>query len=313
MKIVTVRRISQGFFFALFVWFAFVSSVGKEIWQMRNWPVNWFLQLDPLVAAGTMLTTHTLYWPLLWALAVVVLTILVGRFFCGWLCPFGTIHHFTGYLAHRKKKLPEKLHLNKYRKAQRIKYYVLAFMLGTMILQPLGVGLYTGLLDPIPLVTRSFNLALMPVVSGGQRFYESAWLIFGIFAAAVLLNLFISRFYCRFVCPLGAMFGIFDRFAIWRIGKKADKCSDCKLCEKACEGGCAPAGKIKIAECVLCFNCRQGCVHDLIAYQFNKSQAGEITGTSVSRRGFMLSVAGGVMAVPAVRLRANWQATGTAA
>lgn len=317
MKIVTVRRISQGFFLAFFLWFAFVSSVGAELWQLRKWPVNWFLQLDPLVAAGTMLTSHGLYWPLLWALAVVVLTILLGRFFCGWVCPFGTIHHFTGYLAHRKKPLAQKLELNKYRQWQKIKYFVLAFFAGAMIFQPLGVGLYTGLLDPIPLVTRTFNLALMPVldkpigvISAGQRFYVGAWLIFGIFAAAVLLNLLVPRFYCRFICPLGAMFGILDRFAIWRIGKRANKCPDCRICEKACEGGCQPAGKIRIAECVLCFNCRQDCVHDLIRYQVAKSKAGEVTGTSVSRRGFMLSIAGGVLAVPAVRLSGqlagNW-------
>ena len=64
MKIVQTRRISQAFFFSIFVWFCVVSTVGDKFWQLRGWPVNWFLQLDPLVAIGTVLTTYTLYWPL---------------------------------------------------------------------------------------------------------------------------------------------------------------------------------------------------------------------------------------------------------
>ncbi len=109
MKIVTVRKISQAFFFALFIWFCIVSTVGDKFWQVRSWPVNWFLQLDPLVAIGTILTEHSLYWPLLWALATVILTIIFGRFFCSWVCPFGSLHHFVGFLANRKKTAAQKI------------------------------------------------------------------------------------------------------------------------------------------------------------------------------------------------------------
>ena len=100
----------------------------------------------------------------------------------------------------------------------------------------------------------------------------------------------------------GALFGILGRFAIWRIGKNQSQCSNCKLCERACEGGCEPAGQIRISECVLCFNCREDCHDEIISYQTSKSLAGEITEPDISRRGFVLSLAGGVLAVPAVRL-----------
>jgi polyferredoxin len=103
MKIVQTRRISQVFFFSLFVWFCIVSTVGEKFWQLRGWPVNWFLQLDPLVAFGTILTTHTLYRALLWALVTVILTMVFGRFFCSWLCPFGSLHHFVGFLGNQRK------------------------------------------------------------------------------------------------------------------------------------------------------------------------------------------------------------------
>jgi len=308
MRITTVRRISQIFFFGLFVWFCIVTTIGERFWQIRNWPVNWFLQLDPLVALGTVLSTQKFYWSLHCALGTIVLTIIFGRYFCGWLCPFGSIHHFVGYLGNLNKKVADRIRLNRYRKAQCIKYFILVFLLGMAAFPSLASSLQTGLLDPIPLVTRSVNLVLLPILdrssyltSVGTRYYELGWLILAVFAVAVLSNLVIPRFYCRFVCPLGAFFGVISRFSIWRIGRNKPKCIDCKLCEKACEGGCEPSGSIKIAECVLCFNCRQDCVHDMISYQTVPSLAGEVQ-ADVSRRGFVLSLASGVLAVPAIRL-----------
>ena len=317
MKIITTRRISQVFFFSIFVWFCIVGTVGQKWWQLRGWPINWFLQLDPLVAIGTILTTHTFYRPLLWALATIILTIVLGRFFCSWVCPFGSLHHFAGFLGNRRKSAAQKIQLNKYRRAQCIKYFVLVLFLSMAAFPSLAATLQTGLLDPIPLITRSFNLVLLPIadspvsfVSIAQRFYEGAWLILAVFLTAVFLNLLIPRFYCRFICPLGALFAIFSRFAIWRIGKREKECIDCKLCEKACEGGCGPAGNIRISECVLCFNCRQDCKDELIGYQTQSSLAGEVTNPDISRRGFVLSLAGGIFAVPAVRLSGklagNW-------
>ena len=304
----------------MFVWFCVVSTVGEKFWQLRGWPVNWFLQLDPLVAIATALTTHTLYWPLLWALATIILTIVFGRFFCGWVCPFGSLHHFVGYLGNRRKKTAQKIRLNKYRKAQCIKYFILLIFLFMAAFPSLAATLQTGLLDPIPLVTRSFNLLLLPIVdraanlvSVTDRFYEGAWLILAIFLTAILLNLVIPRFYCRFVCPLGALFAIISRFAIWRIGKMQSECSNCKLCDRACEGACEPSGSIRISECVLCFNCLDDCRDELLAYQTRPSLAGEITNPDVSRRGFVLSLASGIFAVPALRLSnklgSNWQHT----
>ena len=317
MKIVQARRISQVFFFSLFAWFCIVATVGDRFWQLRGWPIDWFLQLDPLVAFGTTLSTHTLYWPLLWALATIILTIIVGRFFCGWVCPLGSLHHFVGFLARRNKKTPQKIELNRYRKAQSIKYFILVVFLAMAAFPSMAATLQTGLLDPISLITRSFNLVLVPIadksanlICGPQRFYEGAWLVFMIFLTAVLLNLAIPRFYCRFLCPLGALFGVIDRLAIWRIGKKQDECINCRLCERDCEGGCEPAGNIRISECVLCFNCLDGCKHEVIGYQTRLSAAGEITNPDISRRGFALSLVSSLFAVGAVRLSnelgSNW-------
>ena len=129
MTIVAVRRISQCFFLVLFLWFCAVTTLGDQWWQLRGWPVNWFIQLDPLVGLATLLTTYKIYAGLIWGLATAALTIILGRFFCAWVCPFGSIHHFTGWLSHRNKTTAEKVNINRYRKAQSIKYWLLAFLL----------------------------------------------------------------------------------------------------------------------------------------------------------------------------------------
>jgi polyferredoxin len=377
MKIVTVRRIAQIFFFALFAWLCVVTTVGDRWWQLRGWPVNWLLQLDPLVALGTLLTTKSIYAGLLWALATVVLTILLGRFFCGWVCPFGAMHQFIGWLGRRRKKHAERVAMNQYRRGQVIKYYILIAMLaaasggllaellrwprekpviGLLVLAAslvlvlwfatrkavngwkqttewfvglLFIGtalgflvrpealvassLQTGLLDPIPLIHRSMNLVILTAFDGvatASRFYVAAWSITAVFFAALLLNLWIPRFYCRFVCPLGALFGVLARWTPWRIGKRQGECLGCELCENNCEGACDPFGKIHSHECLLCMNCLGACRQAQMVYGPQRSAAGEVPSPGLTRRGFLTAAVSGLAAVPAVRLAGalnqNW-------
>jgi polyferredoxin len=381
MRIQTVRRISQVFFVLLFLWFCIVSSLGEKWWQLRGWPVNWLLQLDPLIALGTMLTTRVLYAGLLWALVTVVLTILLGRFFCGWICPFGSLHHLVGFLGRRRKPHTDRVRVNQYHQGQSIKYYLLIFLLTAaagssiahlvrvaqgwsavvwivaiagltfiavvailkliasprkavaVLLMVVGVwiglslflpvdrmvvtSLQIGLLDPIALVYRSVNLVLLPVVDAGvhglsatQRYYEGAWLVGTIFLAAVFLNLRIPRFYCRFICPLGALLGVLGRFALWRIGKAKEECSNCELCDAECEGACQPSGRMRISECVLCMNCLSSCRDGLVGYRTSPSASGEVISPDVSRRGFLIALISGAAAIPVLRLSGrvgpNW-------
>src|ERR1700721_734292 len=94
MKLRTARRISQVFFFSLFLFFVFVS----DLRYYKGYPISLFLELDPLVATATAITTHTIYKGLLWSLLLLVPSILLGRIFCNWICPYGILHHFTGWL-----------------------------------------------------------------------------------------------------------------------------------------------------------------------------------------------------------------------
>ena len=384
MRIVIVRRISQVFFFMLFCWFCVVSSLGTGWMQLSGWPVSWFLELDPLNALGTVLTTGTLYSGLAWALVTLAGTFLLGRFFCGWVCPFGAIHHFVGFLGRLGKGMPEKTAVNRYRSGQSVKYYILFALLtgasaalaasavrsvaggrtglfilaGTAVVlgvaaaagafgksgkpgltgwsgesrksagilpvlfgawaavaffcsadRMIAASLQTGLLDPIPLVYRSVNLFLLPLADStaqqifiGRRFYDGAWTIAAFFLALVLLNLKVPRFYCRFVCPLGALFGLLGRTALWRIGRREEGCTHCSLCEANCEGACEPSGSVRIPECVLCMNCLDDCRQGSIVYSTARSEAGEVAVPDLSRRGVIITLASGVVAVPMMRL-----------
>lgn len=379
MSIVNIRRITQLFFFVLFLWFCIVTTIGDRLWQLRGWPVNWLLELDPLVALGTVITTKRLYAGLLWSLLTVVLTIFLGRVFCGWICPLGSIQQFVGWLARRKRRHAEKVALNKYRRLQVTKYYLLigllsaaaASLVNELLVLPgrntglwLGVvavclvgltlvavrklvgntkrafgwfialvlawafvglvwrpanvlvgSLQTGLLDPIPLVYRSVNLVLLPLVGGvppSQRFYTGAWIIGAVFLSAVFLTVLVPRFYCRFICPLGALFGLLVRWTPLRIGKQTSQCTTCGLCETDCEGGCEPAGKIRLSECVLCMNCLKRCSQQQLVYGTDRSAAGEVDSAEVNRRGFLVAAVSGVASVPAMRLSGltarNWPA-----
>jgi polyferredoxin len=314
MRIVTARRISQVFFFALLIWFCAAATLGERWWQLRGWPVNWLIELDPLAGIGTLLATGTVYAGLLWGLFTIGLTLAFGRVFCGWICPFGAMHQFIGWLGRRSRNTAAQLALNRPHPAQTVKYYILVFMLAAGLLLPGGSAssgsLQTGLLDPLPLIHRSVNLLLMPLAdrlgwgpSPMPRFYEGAWLIGAVFFSALLLNLKRPRFYCRFVCPLGALLGLLSRWSIWRIGRLEEACTGCSLCEKNCEGACAPTDKIRVSECVMCVNCMADCRHDAIAYQAKASAAGELPlPPDLSRRGFIAAAVTGLLAAPVTRV-----------
>jgi len=325
MKIVNIRRISQVFFLLLFLWLCVVSTVGTAWWQLRGWPVNFFVNIDPLTAIGVLLATGVVYAGLALSLVTIVLTFLFGRFFCGWVCPFGTLHQAVGYLGRTRQSLMARLKKNSYRPAQRIKYYILFFILAAALAGLISTSaapekttpfsrlvagsLQSGLLDPISLMQRSVNLVLLPItdrlgqdLSPTPRFYTGAGIIGFIFLGALLLNLVIPRFYCRFLCPLGALLGIFSRFPLWRISKTRETCSMCMQCEMDCEGACEPAGKIRTPECVLCMNCLNICDEEVITYGIARSAGGDHPAPDVTRRGILISIASGLFAIPMIRL-----------
>lgn len=322
MKIVTTRRLSQLFFFLLCVWLCFVTVLGEAWWQLRGWPINFFMNLNPLNGLITWITTGRIYAGLLWGCLTLILTILLGRFFCGWVCPFGTLQQMVGYIAHRGKKVTEKTRLNAYHPLQSIKYLLLFFFLvsaaGHLIFPHVYVrSIHSGLLDPICLITRGINLAvtpalqaLMPQLPLSKRIYPQTDTVALLFFIAITGVVFIPRVYCRYICPLGALLGLCSRYSLWRIGKKDEGCNHCRMCDVACEGACAPSDKIRLSECILCMNCVDRCPKDLVGYRTGTSVDGEHVLPDISRRSFLISVTSGAVSVPVLYTSsvtgANW-------
>ena len=96
----TIRLVYQLFFLILFVFLGFVAQPA----YLGYWPVSLFFQFDPLVGLSTTLSSRTLHYGLIWGLVVLILTILLGRVWCNWVCPLGTIHHFYSWLSTRKNQ-----------------------------------------------------------------------------------------------------------------------------------------------------------------------------------------------------------------
>lgn len=339
-----LRRVSQVVFFLIFFWLIlkttfevdFTPGASSEI--TLPYPVSIALELDPLAALMTLLASGTLYAGLLWSLLILLPTIFMGRFFCGWMCPLGSLNHWISAArsergSRRGKRLLES---NRYKPYQRIKYYVLFFLLGAALLG----SLQAGLLDPLPLLARSIGTAVLPALHTGaaavtswaagtgigpleaaaqgaygllamfvlpfrQAHFHGVLLIGVIFVTILLLNRVFTRFWCRGICPLGALLGVSSRFAIFGLQKNEVACNSCNRCLLACQGADNPdvGSRWRQAECHVCLNCQAACPEGALQFKFFPTQEDTRTnpaGSSrvdVSRRKILASLAGGVAAV----------------
>lgn len=289
MKLRTARRISQGFFFSLFLFFVGVS----DLRYLKGYPVSLFLELDPLVAFATAITTHTIYKGLLWSLVLLIPTILLGRIFCNWICPYGILHHFIGWLL-GKGRAEERIRIqsNRYRKLYQTKYVILTAMLVAALFGSVQIGL----LDPICLLHRSFTTAVLPIINltvpssiyVRQYYHVGAWVIGFMLLFLVGMNVVIPRFFCRVLCPLGAFLGTVASASLWRIERNPSKCVDCDLCVKNCEGASDPHTQLRKSECFVCFNCIEDCPEDAISFKFMPPLQHEISTPAVPARRALL-------------------------
>ncbi len=355
---VKVRRAYEALFLGLFLFFLFIT----DLRYLKGWPVSLFLEATPLVAVATVLTTHTIYRNLVWGLVIIAITMMLGRVWCNWMCPFGILHHFFGWIGNRRNT-KQMIEVNRYRKIYAIKYYILAAMIAmaslwiipTVIDAPgqiwgayqgaelrqtgfsrviaaveTGIArsaeehkrtnstLQIGLLDPIALTVRSMTTSVLPSVHKATesvytepREYWQAWIVGLIFIGFLVANWWIPRFFCRVVCPLGALLGIFSKFALWRIDRDPVRCTDCDLCLKSCEGASDPQGDLRKSECFVCLNCIDDCPHDALSFRFLPRKASEVAYPAVGRRELLLSGLFGLLFFPMTRLsggvRKNFQ------
>ena len=340
-KLVWARRATQALCVLVFLWLlaatAFPGDFRTVTERVRlRRPVEIFFELDPLVALLTLLSRHAVYRGLLLSLIVVGLTVVFGRVFCGWICPFGTLHQAIGWLfPSRYGKGGRRIAQNKTHPVrQRVKLYLLFAALGAAVLGS-AVG---GLLDPLSVLVRGVALALLPatqylffavgdlagatgsrVVRGAsgavgdlltrvlwpphQLEVHAGWVIGVLFLALLVLNRFVPRFWCRVLCPLGALLGLLSRFSLFGMRKEHARCTDCNLCLLHCQGADSPQGGVpwRQHECHLCLNCEAACPEGVIHFGLLPERGDTKTRPDLERRTALGSVAAGALLVPLLR------------
>ncbi len=304
-RITSIRIIIQVVLCALFVTFTVTTTFANldRFPGLRLW-VGKLLEIDPLVSVATAITTHTVYRGLLWSLLVLIPTLFVGRFFCNWVCPLGTLHQFVGWLF-RRVKPSDTVEANRYGRGQQVKYFILLALLAAALMGSLQIGL----LDPIALVFRSFTTAILPAanmssqaVFGDCRIHQGAWLIGFVIFGLLAMNLVVPRFFCRVLCPLGALLGVLSRFAWWRIERDPITCNDCNRCLINCEGACDPQGALRKSECFVCLNCIEDCPEGALSFAFLPPRQHEVTGPDLPRRKLIFAAVAGALFFPFVRV-----------
>lgn len=315
-----LRRISQGLFLLAFI-FLFLQTESKGRDEL-GYPVKIFLDFDPLVFITTLFSSHTVAKAFYFSIITIIVTVILGRVFCGWICPLGTLNNITGYFKKSKDKV---------RNLHKLKYYILIFL----IVSSLFTLQVVGIMDPLSLLIRSLSVSIYPVfnsatnaffnslysldikfisavsepvysglkktvLSFGQPLYNQSLLIGIIFMIILGLNFFERRFWCKYLCPLGALLGLLSRFAFLK-RSVSEGCTSCGVCADKCQGSAMPDKKNewKNTECYYCFDCDDVCPQNAVSFGFSAKKS--TAKLDLGRRRVIISALAGVVAVPFLR------------
>lgn len=194
---------------------------------------------------------------------------LLGRFVCGWLCPFGLVQDLLHKIPFFKK-------ITTFRGDRALRYLKYVILLVFVILLPLF------LLDDYGTSTPFFCKCICPsgMLFGGiplatvsESIRESAGWLFTykgiILAVTVLLSVIIYRPFCKYICPLGAVYALFNKVSVLRIRNNEEKCIDCKKCEKVCKMNINVLTDLNSPECIRCGLCVRNCPSGSLSMKFS--------------------------------------------
>ncbi len=183
----------------------------------------------------------------------------LGRFICGWLCPFGWVQDLLYKIPLFKKKKNMPGH-------KKLRWLPLAILIGFVLALPMLVTGVTGMGDPwfckyicpsgllfggIPLtaVNEGLRAAIGPLFQ-----WKSLILL-----AVVLLSIKYSRPFCKYVCPLGAIYGCFNPISLYRLKVDESACVHCGKCQKTCPADIPVWEQPNGMDCIRCGKCRDAC------------------------------------------------------
>ncbi|MFV1985017.1 MAG: 4Fe-4S binding protein, partial [Thiohalomonadales bacterium] len=212
---------------------------------------------DPLAVVAQTAASQSFYWPfILTALIPLILTLLFGRIYCGWICPATLIYELNDNLAAWFRKAGLSISLRKM--DRRIKYIVLGF--GILLSMYLGAVM--------------FGSVYPPAIIGREIYYTIALGGFGFGAIFFLITLLfdlliIRRGFCRYICPGGALYSILGRYRLLRIKRNVATCNDCAKCNVVCQFGLDPLQDDFGMECNNCTACIAVCPTDALKFTVN--------------------------------------------
>ena len=280
-----IRRISQGLALILVLYLALSHQwYGVE----KAAPIDAYCPFGGVETALTLIFTgafvQRVYWSaVILALVTVVKVIVYGRAFCGFICPFGALQEGLRWIGRKiglKKdyELPPKA--DKY--LRHLKYLIL---LAVIYLSFTGKILGFRAFDPY--------VALMHF---GQETGElSIGLI--VLAAVVIAALFAKNFWCRYLCPLGAFYGLFNGLKMFRINRDKSKCIICGACNRVCPHGIDVQHQetIKDADCVSCLECVANCPVKCLNVSVGRKEVKDKTKFALAAIGMFVLLIGGSM------------------
>lgn len=188
----------------------------------------------------------------------------LGRFVCGWLCPFGLFQDLLYKIPFVKKI--NKFYMDKY--LNYLKYLILVIF---VIILPLTVLDIVGQGSPwfcTYICPSGTLLAGIPLVSTRKELYEATGFLFkwkiSILMVLSLLSIVIYRPFCRYICPLGVIYGFFNRIAFLRYKIDEKKCINCKKCNDVCKLNINVIANPNSSHCIRCGDCKNICPTDAI-------------------------------------------------
>jgi polyferredoxin len=320
-----VRMASQLGFLLLFL-FLFVNTdySGSDTIQ---YAVNLLFRIDPLLAITAMLAVRAVIALMLPALLLVGLSLLLGRFFCGWVCPLGSlVDGVQPAMKHGRR-----------RQTTLFPGLAMSLLLVVLVSALLGLPL-AGYVDPFSILVRGLAQAVYPashnmaesfftmtylhapawvnqiteplygflketVLPFERKYFALSLLSLAVLAAVFLAEAVQRRFFCRNICPLGALLGWFARLGPTGLRGGDDDCGACRLCSRICRmGAIDERRRIDPQRCSLCMDCLVRCPRQVIFFRsFLPGSRG--VGVSLSRRRLVGTLALGCVIPPMLGVR----------
>lgn len=321
----TYRKVSQFLFLVLFlVLFRKTDYSGSDV---LPYAVNIFFRWDPLVAATVMLAARKVIPLLLPSLFVILLTVVFGRVFCGWVCPMGTLLDWLDKGIHPNPHPTVRL--------RKIKYLLLTIILVASLFSFQLIGF----LDPFSLLVRGAAFSIDPMLNWlttgffdtiyahapalaehvtepvysvlkqsllpfRQSFYFLSTLSLVILVAIAAMEKLGKRFWCCNLCPLGALLAVFSRWSFFRRIPSVS-CKDCPQCAPNCRMNAfdAETGQLHHEECNLCMDCVDDCLNQSPRFAFTRRK--NHAPIDIGRRAFVGSVLAGMALPVAAKVNAD--------